>query len=82
MIIVMEPNATEQQIQSVVKHLDNKGFKTILNRGDVMTVIAAIGDKRLIEPQSIASYEGVRKVKLIQNHINLHLVGKISRHSY
>lgn len=71
MIIVMEPNATQEQIKAVVKHLDTKGFKTILNRGDVMTVIAAIGDKRLIEPQSIASYEGVRKVKLIQEPYKL-----------
>lgn len=71
MIIVMEPKATENQIQSVVKNLTNKGFKTILNRGDVMTVIAAIGDKRLIEPHSIASFEGVRKVKQIQEPYKL-----------
>lgn len=71
MIIVMEPKASEKQIQSVVKNLANKGFKTILNRGDVMTVIAAIGNKRLIEPHSIASFEGVRKVKQIQEPYKL-----------
>lgn len=66
MIIIMEPNATKQQISVVVKSLENKGFRIILNEGDVMTVIAAIGDKRLVEPQSLASYEGVQSVKLIQ----------------
>lgn len=71
MIIVMEPKATEEQIQSIVKHLSNKGFKTILNRGDVMTVIAAIGDKRLIEPHALASFDGVRKVKQIQEPYKL-----------
>jgi len=66
MIIVMEPDATEEQIQKVAEKMESYDFKLIFNRGDVMTVIAAIGDKRLVEPQSIASYEGVREVKLIQ----------------
>ena len=66
MIIVMEPKATQEQIDRVVRAMENKGFRINLNQGDVMTVIAAIGDKRLIQPQSIASFEGVREVKLIQ----------------
>ena len=71
MIIVMEPSASAEQIQTVVKALENKGFKTVLNHGDVMTVIAAIGDKRLINPHAFQSYEGVRKVKLIQEPYKL-----------
>ena len=71
MIIVMEPMATEDQIQKVVKKMEDNGFKIILNRGDVMTVIAAIGDKRLVQPQSIASIEGVREVKLISEPFKL-----------
>lgn len=71
MIIVMEPKATQQQIDSVVKSLEKKGFKINLNQGDVMTVIAAIGDKRLVEPQSVASFDGVREVKLIQEPYKL-----------
>ena len=71
MIIVMEPMATQEQIQTVVRALENKGFKTVLNHGDVMTVIAAIGDKRLIDPHSFQSYEGVRNVKLIQEPYKL-----------
>ena len=71
MIIIMEPSATAEQINSVVKGLENKGFKTVLNHGDVMTVIAAIGDKRLINPHAFQSYEGVRKVKLIQEPYKL-----------
>ena len=71
MIIVMEPKATEAEIQRVVTSLESKGFKIILNHGDVMTVIAAIGDKRLVDPASIASYEGVRDVKLVQEPYKL-----------
>ena len=71
MIIVMEPKATEEEIQRVVTSLETKGFKIILNHGEVMTVIAAIGDKRLVDPASIASYEGVRDVKLVQEPYKL-----------
>lgn len=71
MIIVMEPKATEEEIQRVVTSMEAKGFKIILNKGDVMTVIAAIGDKRLVDPASITSLEGVRDVKLVQEPYKL-----------
>lgn len=71
MIIVMEPSATEDEIQRVVKKMESLGFRIVLNRGDVMTVVAAIGDKRLIDPPTIASMQGVREVKLIQEPFKL-----------
>lgn len=71
MIIVMEPKALPQEINSVITKMESLGFKTIINEGDVMTVIAAIGDKRLIQPESIASMDGVREVKLIQEPFKL-----------
>ncbi len=71
MIIIMEPKATVEQINAVKRYMENKGFKIVLNHGDVMTVLAAIGDKRLIEPQSVASFDGVREVKLIQEPYKL-----------
>ena len=71
MIIVMEPKATKEEIDVVKNNLEKNGFKIVLNHGDVMTVIAAIGDKRLVDPASIASFEGVRSVKLIQEPYKL-----------
>ena len=71
MIIVMEPKATKEQINAVKNNLETKGFKIIVNEGDVMTVLAAIGDKRLVDPASIASFDGVREVKLIQEPYKL-----------
>ncbi len=71
MIIVMEPTAREDQIQKVAKKLETLDFKIVFNRGEVMTVLAAIGDKRLIDPASLASMEGVREVKLIQEPFKL-----------
>lgn len=71
MIIVMEPRATQEQIDRVVKAMESKGFRIILNQGEVMTVIAAIGDRRLFQPASVASFDGVREVKLIQEPFKL-----------
>jgi 3-deoxy-7-phosphoheptulonate synthase len=71
MIIVMEPGAPEEQIQDVVRRLEHYGFRIILNRGDVMTVVAAIGDKRLVQTESIASMPGVRQILPIREPYKL-----------
>lgn len=71
MIIIMEPEATTEQIDKVVKHLEENDFKININYGEVFTVIAAIGDKRLVQPHSINSFDGVREVKLIQEPFKL-----------
>lgn len=61
----MEPGTSEDNIQRVVKTLEKHEFRVVLNRGDVMTVIAAIGDKRIFDPHALGSLEGVREVKVI-----------------
>ena len=71
MIIVMEPGTSEDNIQRVVKTLERHEFTVVLNRGEVMTVIAAIGDKRMFDPNSLCSLEGVREVKIIQEPYKL-----------
>ena len=67
MIIVMEPNATREQIQTVDSKLQSLGFQTILNEGDVLTVIAAIGDKSVIKPKSLEAMPGVKEIVPIQD---------------
>ena len=71
MIVVIEPRASEAQIEKVSDYLKEHGFKINLNRGEILTVIAAIGDKRLINAHSIASMDGVSDVKLIQEPYKL-----------
>lgn len=71
MIIIMEPGATKAQIDNVVEHLESHGFKININYGDVLTVIAAIGDKRLVQPHSLLSFDGVREIKSIQDPFKL-----------
>ena len=61
--------------------MEAKGFKIVLNHGDVMTVPAVIDDKRFIEQQSAVSSDGVQNLNLTQfgktqRHLNK-LIGRI-----
>lgn len=46
MIVVMRRDATEQDIQHMVKHVESAGLKPTILRGTERTVIAVIGDER------------------------------------
>ena len=62
MIIVMKPYATDKQIEAVVGRVEVMGFKTHLSRGEEVTIIGLIGDKRKIEPHVLELMDGVDKV--------------------
>ena len=62
MIIIMNAGASEDQINTVESRLSELEFKTIITRGDLMTVISAIGDKRRIEMEAIESMDGVKQI--------------------
>jgi len=62
MIVVMEPGATEQQIQASVRRVEALGLKASVIVGTERTVIAAIGDKREDTKESLESGEGVSSV--------------------
>ncbi|MEW6355937.1 MAG: 3-deoxy-7-phosphoheptulonate synthase [Planctomycetota bacterium] len=61
MIIVMKPDATKEQIQAMIKKIEDKGLKTILLEGTNRNVIAAIGDKREIPPEFWDREPGVER---------------------
>jgi 3-deoxy-7-phosphoheptulonate synthase len=46
MIVVMRRDASEQDIQHMIKHVESLGLKPTMLRGTERTVIAAIGDER------------------------------------
>ena len=62
MIIVMKTNATKNEIQAVENKLIALGFMTHPIHGEVKTVIGAIGDKRLLQTQSISNMPGVENL--------------------
>ena len=62
MIVVMEKNATEAQIEHIAQRVQELGLRAHLIRGTERTVVAAIGDKRGGERESLASSPGVAEV--------------------
>ena len=71
MIIVMEHDATEEQLDRVVKYVETRGLKTQVNHGTQLNVVAVIGDKSGLNTENIAALDGVREVKKIQEAYKL-----------
>ncbi len=71
MIIVMEQNATQEQMNRVTKYIENHGMKSYIHKGDLLNVIAVIGNELTINPESIAALDGVSTVKKIQEPYKL-----------
>ena len=65
MIVVMEPGATDEQIQASVNRVEGLGLKANVIVGTERTVIAAIGEKREHFKESLESGEGVSSVVAI-----------------
>ncbi|CAG0990874.1 3-deoxy-7-phosphoheptulonate synthase [Methylophilaceae bacterium] len=61
MIIVMHNDATEAQIDAVVKRVREQGLDVNISRGTERTVIGAIGDERRLDQELIESLPGVEQ---------------------
>lgn len=59
MIIVMKPDATESEIQNIIKIIKENGLKPHLSRGKERVIIGAIGDEAIIRNIPFDSYPGV-----------------------
>src|SRR5687767_3894905 len=62
MIVVMKRSATEQDIQSMIEHVEALKMKPVVLRGTERTVIAAIGEERVAGIGSLESGPGVDEV--------------------
>jgi 3-deoxy-7-phosphoheptulonate synthase len=62
MVVVMNENATEEQIQAVISRLVEMKFDVHRSTGVNQTVLGAIGDKRNIDPRNLELMEGVHEV--------------------
>ncbi len=62
MIIVMQRNAEPDQIEAVVKRVEEMGYKVHLSRGEARTIIGIIGaDEHKLHPNSFEAMDGVEK---------------------
>ena len=71
MIVVMEHNATPEQVNRVVKYIEDRNLKVQINNGETLKVIAVIGDKCGLNIENISALDGVREVKKIQEQYKL-----------
>ncbi|AJQ28165.1 3-deoxy-7-phosphoheptulonate synthase [Pelosinus fermentans] len=61
MIIVMGPEATQEQVHVIMNKLTALGLKVHLSEGATRTIIGIIGNKQLIAQLSIEAMDGVEK---------------------
>ena len=62
MMIVMKEDATREQIDSVVRRVENLGAHAHVSQGEVLTVIGAIGDREHIANLDLTGADGVDRV--------------------
>jgi len=61
-VVILKNNATELQIDDVKKHLEDYGFQVHESRGEVKTIIGAIGVKPGFDIRKIKILDGVSDV--------------------
>ena len=71
MIIVMEHTATQEQLNRVLKYIEDRGMKSYIHKGDLLNVVAVIGDDIKLNAESLAALPGVASVKKIQEPYKL-----------
>ncbi len=64
-MIIMNTNATKEQIEQVVKELKKYGLRADVSKGAYRTVIGPIGDERKIPFDHIAVLPGVKEAKMV-----------------
>ena len=61
MLVILNANATEQEVQRVVESIEAKGFEARISRGEIKIVISAIGSK-LTDKRDFELLPGVTEV--------------------
>ena len=61
MIVVMKPGSTQENLSAVVKKIESAGLRTHLSKGEEVTIVGVIGDKKIIANLELQMLEGVDK---------------------
>lgn len=62
MIIVMKPNASDKNIQTIINYIEGNGLQAHLSKGTEVTIIGIVGDKSRLATENIMSYKDVQKI--------------------
>ncbi len=70
MLVVMRHGASKDNIQKVIDFIKQKGFDAHVSRGDMHTVIGAVGGK-VMDPRDLELLDGVKEVIKISSSYKL-----------
>src|SRR5512133_1167754 len=62
MIVITQPNATEEQIQRIVTRVRDFGLEAQISRGASRVIIGVIGPEALLREKAIAAMPGVEGI--------------------
>jgi 3-deoxy-7-phosphoheptulonate synthase len=62
MILVVKPDASPQQIDHILKRIEELGFRPHISRGEQRTIIGVIGDERKPQAETLEAIAGVEQV--------------------
>lgn len=62
MIVIMKPNASEENIGIVTSYIKENGLETHLSHGEEITIIGVVGDKTKLSPDNLKSFKDVERI--------------------
>ena len=71
MIVVMKPGSTQKNLSAVIEKIEGAGLRTHLSRGEEVTIVGVIGDKKTIANLELQMMEGVDKTVRITEKYKL-----------
>src|SRR3954464_9476024 len=71
MIVVMEPDASEQAVESVISFLVSAGFDVHRSSGASTTILGVVGDLRSTDVTVVSEFPGVSKVVRVSEQFRL-----------
>ena len=71
MIVVMKPGSTAENLSAVVKKIESAGLRTHLSKGEEVTIVGVIGDKKIIANLELQMMAGVDKTVRITEKYKL-----------
>jgi 3-deoxy-7-phosphoheptulonate synthase len=61
MLVIMKNDATKEQVQAVISHIENLGYRGIPMPGALRTAVCIIGNQGPVEDSQLLSLEGVKE---------------------
>jgi len=62
MIIVLKPDHKEEDLQNIIRRVEDMGLQAHVSKGEERTIVGAIGDERLLRETPLESLPGVESV--------------------